>query len=157
MKNSDYKISKLKSTDKIPFDLLLLADETKDAIEKYIYESDIYIAEVSGQTKPIAVFALYRTSEVDIEIKNIAVVPDLQGKGIGSFLIDEIKGIAARENYQNIIAGTADCGYREIKFYELNGFLKYDIRKHFFTNNYPRPIIENGVLLRDMVMLKFKL
>lgn len=157
MSRVDYKITRLQPADKIPFELLLLADETIDAIEKYIYQSDVYVTHVNGESRPIAAFALYRISDAVIEIKNIAVAGDWQSKGIGSSLITEIMNIAFLENYKNIIVGTTDCGYRQINFYERNGFVKYDLRKNFFIDNYPRPIFENGVLLRDMVLLKLKL
>jgi ribosomal protein S18 acetylase RimI-like enzyme len=38
--------------------------------------------------------------------------------------------------------------------YEKAGFKKYAIKKDFYLRLYPDPIIENGVQLRDMVMLK---
>jgi ribosomal protein S18 acetylase RimI-like enzyme len=157
MKYSDYKINRIRSKDEIPFDLLLLADETKYAIEKYIYHSDVYVVNETGQLNPIAVFVLYKISDEEIEIKNIAVSENLQSKGIGSSLIREIKRIAITGNYKNIIVGTADCGNKQINFYERNGFLQYDIKKDFFIKNYTEPIIENGTRLRDMIMLKMKL
>ena len=69
-------------------------------------------------------------------------------------LIEKIKEIARRQNYWEIIVGTADNGFRQIKFYEKNGFIKYDVRKNFFLENYAEPIIEDGVRLKDMIMLK---
>jgi ribosomal protein S18 acetylase RimI-like enzyme len=157
MKNSDYNISKLQSKNDIPFNLLLLADETIEAIKKYIYDSDVYVVTEHGQSEPIAVFALYKISDTEIEIKNIAVSEVLQGKGIGSYLISEVKRIAKRENFNSIIVGTPDCSFREIKFYEQNGFIKYDIKKDFFVKNYSEPIVENGIMLRDMIILKSNL
>jgi ribosomal protein S18 acetylase RimI-like enzyme len=151
--NPCYKISKLQSKNDIPFKLLLLADETTEAIEKYIYNSDVYIVKQSEQAQPIAVFALYKSSNIEIEIKNIAVAELLRGKGIGSYLISEIKSIAKRENFSNIIVGTPDGAVRQINFNERNGFIRYDIRKDFFIENYSKPIFEDGVMLRDMVML----
>jgi ribosomal protein S18 acetylase RimI-like enzyme len=146
-------INNVKSIDKIHFDLLLLADETKVAIEKYIYTSDVYVVTKTTQLHPIAIFALATVNENQMEIKNIAVFQELQGKGIGSFLISEIKRIAREKNYKSIVVGTPDCSYRQISFYQRNGFFKYDIKKDFFIDNYSEPIIENGILLRDMVML----
>jgi ribosomal protein S18 acetylase RimI-like enzyme len=157
MKNLSYRISKLESENDIPFDLLLLADETIEAIEKYIYDSDVYIVTENAQLNPIAVVVLFRINNTEIEIKNIAVSESSQGKGIGSYLVGEIKKIAKRENFNTIIVGTPDCSYREIKFYEKNGFTKFDIKKDFFVKNYPEPIIENGILLRDMIILKWNL
>lgn len=154
MSNMHYKIRKLSQTQDLPFDLLLLADETMKAIEKYIYDSDVYVAVENENSQPIAVFALYKRSDKDIEIKNISVSEQRQNTGIGSFLIREIRRIAIAAKYENILVGTPDSSARQINFYEKNGFRKYDLRKDFFVQNYPAPIIENGVMLKDMVMLK---
>ena len=57
----------------------------------------------------------------------------------------------------NIIVGTGDCGISQINFYEKNGFRKYDIRKNFFIDNFEKPIFENGIQLKDMILLKYEL
>jgi ribosomal protein S18 acetylase RimI-like enzyme len=150
-------VSRVYSKPDLPFDLLLLADETIGVIEKYIYDSEVYVATESEELEVIAVFALYKISSSEIEIKNIAVRKTLQNNGIGSFLISEIRRIARAARYKNIIVGTPDSAARLIGFYETNGFRKYDLKKDFFINNYPAPIIEDGVVLRDMVMLKMEL
>lgn len=150
-------VSKVYLKPDLPFDLLLLADETIEAIEKYIYDSDVYIATESEESEVIAVFALSKISNSEIEIKNIAVRETFQNNGIGGFLISEIRRIARAARYKDIIVGTPDGSARLIGFYEKNGFRKYDLKKDFFIKNYPAPIIENGVVLRDMVMLKMEL
>lgn len=152
-----YYIRKLENSELIPFDLLLLADETKEAIEKYIYNSIIYLLYHEDNLQPIGVAALYKIDQLEIEIKNIAVLAAYRGKGLGSFLVEKIKEIASNNHYRTMIVGTADTGKMEISFYEKNGFKKYDVRKDFFIENYKKPIIENGVMLRDMVMLKTEL
>lgn len=157
MNKTAYTLRKLQSNDSIPFDLLLLADETIEAIEKYIFDSEVYIASENEQLTPVAVVALYKISEADIEIKNIAVAEKWQRKGIGSCLISEVKKIAIANQYENILVGTADGSSRQIHFYEKNGFVKYAVKKDFFIENYAEPIIEDGVMLRDMVMLKMKI
>ena len=72
-------------------------------------------------------------------------------------LINYVKEIAYKENYTEIIVGTADNGINQIRFYERNGFVKYAIKKNYFIDNYTKPIFDGGVLLRDMVMLKMNL
>ena len=156
-KNFYHKIEKLKSEDDIPFDLLLLADETIDAIEKYIYDSDVYLVKAPRHCKLVAVFVLHKMSSTEMEIKNIAVAESLQGKGIGSYLITEIGRMARAEKFESILVGTPDSAWRQIQFYEKNGFTKYELKKDFFIKNYSEPIIENGVVLRDMLMLKLNL
>lgn len=120
--------AKLRSEDPLPFDLLLLADETKEAIEKYIYNCEVYL--VTQEEKPIAVFALYRLSDTEIEIKNIAIVNELQGKGIGSTLINEVKQIAKAGNYKSLIVDTGDASTEQIRFYEKNSLEKYALKKN---------------------------
>lgn len=154
---SNYQIQGLQRGDHIPFDLLLLADESMEAIEKYIHDSEVYVVHQNGHQEPVAAFALYRISDAELEIKNIAVAEILQGKGMGSYLIAEIKQIAAAKGYTSLIVGTPDTGVREISFYERNGFVKYDIKKNFFVDNYPEPIVNDGIVLKDMVMLKMKI
>jgi ribosomal protein S18 acetylase RimI-like enzyme len=156
MSTQKYHIRALGRTEPIPFELLLLADETKEAIEKYAYDSDIYLVQAYENADPIGVFALYRISDNQVEIKNIGVLESFRNQGIGSFLIERIKQIASERNYREIIVGTPATGIREIRFYERNGFSKYAVKKDFFIENYAVPIVENGILLRDMVMLRAK-
>jgi ribosomal protein S18 acetylase RimI-like enzyme len=150
-----YSINKLQKTDPLPFSLLLLADETKEAIEKYIYDCEVFLVNQNG--KSIATFALYPINQTEIEVKNIAVIRELQRKGIGSNLIKEIERIAKEGNYISLIVGTGDVSTAQIRFYEKNGFIKYAVKKNFFIDNYKLPIIENGEQMKDMVMLRMKI
>ncbi|MDQ8003152.1 MAG: GNAT family N-acetyltransferase [Pedobacter sp.] len=146
-------LRKLQAHDEIPFQLLLLADETVEAIEKYIYKCDVFVLKKDGLL--IAVFALLKVDEHEIEIKNIAVDNNLQGQGIGSLLLSNIKAITKETFFKRIIVGTPDISHLQINFYEKNGFVKCGIRKNFFIENYKLPIIENGILLKDMQMLEY--
>ena len=157
MRYADLKITRLPASEDIPFYLLLLADETIAAIEKYIHDSEIYVAKANECPNTIGIFVLQRINEEEIEIKNIAVAETCQGKGIGSYMIDEIKRIASAANYRYIIVGTPDSSLRQINFYQRNGFTKFDLRKNFFIENYPEPIIEDGIVLRDMMVLRMNL
>lgn len=137
-----------------PMDLLLLADETIEAIEKYLYDCTVY--SVWDGTEEIAVFCLYEHPKSTLEIKNIAVSTAYQNKKVGSFLIEQIKKIAKEQQVKTLVVGTADTGEAQIRFYERNGFVLYDTRKNFFIDNYPAPIFENGKQLVDMVLLKME-
>lgn len=150
-----YKVERIENNLLLPYPLLLLADETVQAIDKYIFDSDVYVVREGGSD--LAVFCLYSIDKDIVELKNIAVSVELQGKGIGSLLIKEVIRLARVAGYRQIIVGTADCGVDQIRFYERNGFVKYDVKKDFFIENYEEPIIENGIQLRDMVMLKMSI
>ena len=146
------KISKIARD--YPYQLLLLADETIEGINKYLFDSDVYTAKLFSDEESVGVFCLYLIDKNTVELKNIAVAESYQGKGIGSILLDKATGIAKEKGYREIIVGTADCGIGQIRFYERNGFVKYGVRKNFFLEIYEHPIYENGVQLKDMVMLK---
>ncbi|WP_276731387.1 GNAT family N-acetyltransferase [Chryseobacterium carnipullorum] len=137
----------------IPYQLLLLADETIEAINQYIFDSDIYL--LSDAIQDIAVMALYQNSSTELEIKNMAVIGSYRSQGIGSVLIDKTKEIAKENGYTILTVGTSDTGFQQIKFYEKNGFLKKGVHKNFFIENYTVPIYENGLQMRDMVILEF--
>lgn len=140
-------------TENYPYELLLLADETRDVINKYLSSSDVYLVKLNNNN--VGVFCLYQQDAETVELKNIAVSEKYQRQGIGEKMITHIKKICCQK-YKRIIVGTADSGINQIRFYEKNGFHKYDVRKNFFIDNYPKPIFENGIKLKDMQLLKFE-
>ena len=68
---ADLTLRTLTPDENIPYKLLLLADETKEAIDKYIHQSVIYVLEYAQEM--IAVCATAMISEGVMEIKNIVV------------------------------------------------------------------------------------
>ncbi|MGG1923864.1 GNAT family N-acetyltransferase [Chryseobacterium sp. NRRL B-14798] len=151
----DFTFHQLNFDSEIPYHLLLLADETKEAINQYIFNSDIYL--LHNGTENIAVMALYRKSDTELEIKNVAVIESYRSKGIGSILMNKAKEIAKENHYKILTVGTSDTGFQQIRFYEKNGFIRSGILKDFFIKNYPDPIYENGLQMRDMVVLSHHL
>ena len=87
-----------------------------------------------------------------LEIKNIAVKPQFQGKSYGKAMIDFLVRMFSK-NYSVLQVGTGDSPMT-IPFYEKCGFARHHVVKDFFIENYDHPIIEAGVQLRDMVYLR---
>ena len=79
------KIREVDKNKKQFISLLLLADEQENMIDRYIEKGTMYVLE-DGMTKAECVV----TDEDNgiLEIKNIAVDPQNQGKGYGKALID---------------------------------------------------------------------
>lgn len=150
------EIKKLSPDAPIPYSLLLLADETVEAIDKYLPGSDIYIATMPNRQIPIAAMVLLPINQEEIEIMNIAVNTVLQSRGIGKVLLNKAMEIAQKGGYSSLKVGTADCGVRQLNFYQRNGFKVCDIRKDYFLDKFPEPIYEDGVMLKDMVVLERK-
>lgn len=129
--------------------LLLLADEQEDMIDRYLDRGTMYVLDDDGIKCECVV-----TDEGDgvLEIKNLAVEPDCQGKGYGRAMIDYI---AARYKGQFSVlqVGTGDSPLT-VPFYEKCGFVRSHSVKNFFTENYDHPIFECGIQLVDMIYLR---
>ena len=82
---NDLIIQKLNKQENLPWDLFLLADPSKKAIENYLTNSEIYIAKMDEEI--VGEFILTNISKDVVELKNIAVAKNQQGKGIGKQLV----------------------------------------------------------------------
>lgn len=132
---------------KLYIDLLLLADEQEDMIDKYIDSGDMFILDDNGvKAECIAV----KLNENEYELKNIAVNPEFQGQGYGKQLIDFLF-----EHYHGKVmyVGTGES-LLTIPFYKKCGFIESHRLKNFFIDNYDHSIFECGKQLVDMVYLK---
>ena len=146
------EILEIKSDKKKYMDLLLLADEQEDMIDRYLDRGTMYILDDDGVKAECVV-----TEEADgiLEIKNIATDPKCQRNGYGKKLIDFIiEKYSGR--YAVLQVGTGDSPLT-IPFYEKCGFRRSHIVKNFFPDHYDHPIYEDGVQLVDMVYLQREL
>ena len=140
------KIIEIKGNKKEYIDLLLLADEQEDMIDGYLERGKMYVLSDNGVKCECVV-----TDEGNgiLEIKNIATVPEYQGKGYAKALI-EFLAKQYRGQYSVLQVGTGDSPLT-IPFYEKCGFVRSHRILNFFTDNYDHPIIECGVQLVDMI------
>ena len=133
-------------------DLLLLADEQEDMVDRYLERGVMYVLEDGGAKAECVV-----TDEGNgiLELKNIAVAPDFQGRGYGKALVDFLVR-TYKGQYAVLQVGTGDSPYT-IPFYESCGFRRHHLVKNFFTDHYDHPIYEGGGQLVDMVYLQRKM
>ena len=142
-------ITEIKENKKQYLSLLLLADEQEDMVDRYIDKGTMYVFDDNGVKSECVI-----TDEGNgiIEIKNIATVPEHQGKGYAKdlidFLVEEYGG-----KYSVLQVGTGDSPMT-VPFYEKCGFVRSHSIPNFFTDNYDHPIFECGVQLVDMVYLQ---
>lgn len=133
------------------FELLLLADPSKKLIDAYLQHSRVFVACRNEEMDGIIV--LCKLNNDTVEIKNVAVKPELQGKGIGSFLINNAIAFAENEKYKSICIGTANSSTGQLYLYQKLGFDISEIRHNFFLDHYPEAIYENGLRVKHMLML----
>lgn len=142
-------VTEVKNHKKQYLSLLLLADEQEDMIDRYINKGTMFILDDEGVKSECV---LTDEGSGILEIKNIATVPEYQGKGYAKALIDFVVE-KYRGQYTTLQVGTGDSPLT-IPFYEKCGFTRSHIIPGFFTDNYDHPIYECGVQLIDMIYLR---
>lgn len=155
IKNENITFAKLDENDKIPYDLLLLADPSKDLVDKYLKRSNVFIVRQNDET--IGVIVLFPLTADTVEIKNVAVKPEFQGQGIGSYLIENVVQVASLDRQKSICIGTANSSVGQLYLYQKLGFEITEIKRDFFTDNYDEPIYENGIQAKHMLFLTRRL
>lgn len=142
-------IREIQENKKQYLELLLLADEQEDMIDRYLERGTMYVLEDNGVKAECVV-----ADEGDgiLEIKNIATLPQYQKQGYARKLIDYL--VAQYTGQCSVLrVGTGDSPLT-VPFYEKCGFTRSHVVENFFIDNYNYPIFECGKQLKDMVYLQ---
>ena len=145
-------IKEIESNKKAYISLLLLADEQENMIDRYLDKGRMFVLDDNGVKSECVV-----TDEENgiLEIKNIATLPEYQGKGYAKRLIEFVAEKFGSE-YDILQVGTGDSPLT-VPFYENCGFVRSHRVKNFFTDNYDHPIFECGIQLVDMIYMRKKI
>ncbi|MDX9947917.1 MAG: GNAT family N-acetyltransferase [Bacteroidales bacterium] len=143
------KIEKITENKKQFLDLLLMADEQENMIDRYLPGGDLF-ALYDDDLKSVCV--VVPVDSETCELKNIATYGKYQGKGYGRELINFIFDFY-KDDYKTMLVGTGETP-AILSFYESCGFEKSYRVKNFFTDNYDHPIFEGDIQLVDMIYLK---
>lgn len=143
------KIEKITENKKQFLDLLLLADESENMIDKYLSTGDLF-ALYDGDLKSVCVVAPINSDTC--ELKNIATYDKYHGKGYGKALIKFISDFY-KNKYKTMLVGTGEVLWI-LSFYESCGFENSHRVKNFFIDNYDHPMFDGNIQLVDMVYLK---
>lgn len=128
--------------------LLLIGDESESMIDRYLDSGTLYVGLFNG--KPITVCVVVNLDSDTVEIKNLAVEAQFRRNGYGRRMLEYIE---SQYSDKKIILGTGE-NPSTLRFYKSCGYSYSHRIPNFFTDNYPIPIIEEGVTLRDMIYLE---
>lgn len=132
------------------------AEEGEERIRATIFDPTftVYASWLDGQLAGAAVIRW--EEEEPSEIVYIAVAPDLRGGGYGKQIIHFLQQELRRRGGHSLLVGTANAALGNIAFYQKCGFRMSEIRRDYFAYIQP-PISEHGIVLRDMVVLRYDL
>ena len=138
-------IKKEKNNKEQYMDLLLEADPSKDMINDYLKDGELFV--LTYKEKVACVAVVIKIDDETIELKNIATKEEYRGQGYGKkmlkYLADNYK-----QKYNKMLVGTSE---NNIPFYVKQGFDKYEKTiKNYFVDNYDEEIIDGDVHCIDM-------
>jgi ribosomal protein S18 acetylase RimI-like enzyme len=134
--------------------LLLEADESEPVLRSYLHDGELY--RVMSDGRLVGAVLLIPEGPDALEIKNIALVEEHRGRGLGRAAIEAVAELARRTGAARLLVGTADTSVGTIAFYRRVGFHDAGRLTGFF-DAYPEPVVEEGNVAHDMVRFEMKL
>jgi GNAT superfamily N-acetyltransferase len=134
--------------------LFELAEDSEDELDRYIEAGRVLVA-VDGE-RTVGHLQLTETADpAEIEVKNMAVAPAWQGRGVGRALMEAAIEWARSEGCQALVVATAAADIGNLRFYQRLGFRLRGIERDAFTaaTGYPPGLEIDGIELRDRVWL----
>ncbi len=130
--------------------LLLVGDEQEEMVMRYLPHGALFALYDPGLC---AVAVVTDEGKGSCELKNLAVEPSRQRQGYGRRMVAFVVRRYAEQGYRTLRVGTGETP-SILRFYAQCGFRPAGRIPDFFTRNYDHPIVEEGVLLRDMIVLE---
>ena len=134
--------------------LFELAEDSAAELDSYIDVGSLLVATSDGEI--IGHLQLTGTDDPrQVEIKNMAVLADCQGSGVGPRLIQAAVELVAAEGVTTVLVATAAADIGNLRFYQRQGFRMRSVERDAFTpaTGYPPGLLIDGIELRDRVWL----
>ena len=145
-------VKKLEADQSVPFELLELADPSRERIKEYLSIGTCYVANIRSQV--VGALLLDKVNEETVEIANIAVKENMQGQGIGKKLLQFAESQSRKEGFRKLMIGTGNSSISQLALYQKVGFEIIKIENNFFLENYNEPIFENGIQCKHKIVLE---
>jgi ribosomal protein S18 acetylase RimI-like enzyme len=134
--------------------LFELAEDSPRQLDSYLDAGRVLVARSGGRI--VGHLQLVPTGQADqAEIKNMAVLEEFRGQGIGRALVEVALRLLADAQVRDVLVGTAAADVGNLRFYQRCGFRLRSIEPDAFTpaTGYPDPIRIDGIPLWDRVWL----
>ena len=140
-------------TDVIP--LLMLAEPSYSALRWSLdnLSDTVYRFDMADE---LVAAATMRWEGEPCELVELAVAPGHQREGLGRRVIEWLADEARQRGVASIQVGTRSTSLANIAFYQSCGFRPLSVRRDYFWY-YPEPIVEQGIVVRDMLVFELDL
>ena len=135
---------------------LLLAAEEGEARVLAVLHDPAYTAYAARENgKLVGAAVMHWMQDGPGEIVYIAVHAEWQGQGYGKRMIANLQGELRARGGSVLLVGTANSSLANLAFYQKCGFRLLEIKRDYFDYIQP-PVLENGIPIRDMVVLRYE-
>ena len=130
-----------------------LAEDSERQLDEYLHLGRVLVARrgaaLVGHLQLVPTHLLG-----EIELKNMAVIPDKRRTGVGRALVEEALRGCSAEGWMRMVVATAAADIGNLRFYQRMGFRIRSVEPDAFTpaTGYPDPINVDGIPLRDRVL-----
>lgn len=104
-----------------------------------------FIYVMRTEEHPVAAFCAFWLVAEQAHINNLAVRPELRGRGLGIQLLEAIVAEAARVGAQSLTLEVRESNEPARRLYERAGFHQDGVRKNYYTNP-----VEDALILSRM-------
>jgi GNAT superfamily N-acetyltransferase/catechol 2,3-dioxygenase-like lactoylglutathione lyase family enzyme len=129
------------------------AEDSQDQLEAYLNDGQVLVAWLGNH--PVGHLQLVTKPDDVVEVKNMAVIAELRGTGIGRNLVESAISSARRNGAKKVVVATAAADISNLRFYQRCGFRFSAVERDAFTPDagYPDLSLIDGIPLRDRVWL----
>jgi GNAT superfamily N-acetyltransferase len=134
--------------------LFELAEDSAAELDRYIGDGRVLVARRGDAV--LGHLQLVETVDpAEVELKNMAVVPEHQGSGIGRGLVEAALSAAAKDGRARMVVATATADIGNLRFYQRVGFRFFSVERDAFTpaTGYAPGTMIDGIPLLDRVWL----
>ncbi len=134
-----------------------LAEDSPEALAAHLDLGEVLVAKDGALI--VGHIQLVSSGDGQLEIRNMAVEPTRQGRGIGRSLVEAALAVARERSVTTVHVATAAADVGNLRFYQRLGFRLARFEQDAFTpaTGYPTPILIDGIELRDRVWLELAL
>ena len=78
-------------------------------------------------------FMIYELHKNHIHVLDFAVRPDVRRRGIGSQMVQKLKGKLSQQRLKRVILEIRETNLDALKFFKVSGFVATDINRNFYN------------------------
>ncbi len=135
--------------------LFELAEDSRTQLGEYLYQGRVLLARRGSVTLGHLQLVETDGGAGEIELKNMAVVPEHRGEGVGRALVASAILRCRAEGWSRMVVATAAADTGNLRFYQRLDFRFLSVERDAFipATGYPDAIVIDGIPLLDRIWL----